>query len=758
MADPALPYAPPIAPQAVLENAQGNSGPLQPAAVLQAEREYIAERRRSAWVVRRDPNALAALALSGGGIRSATFALGVTQALARADLLRHFDHLSTVSGGGYLGSALTWWLSGAAGNSRPFGLAAANFPHGTDPPHGSEPPRDEDDQQQVLRYLRQRGEYLVPGGGITLFSGVAAVLRGIVLNLAVLAVFLVAGLAFAELVVDRTLGRATWIAAFYVEVMERLSGLLALLTPGGARPNLGPTPMLYQVLITLLLLPVLAFLGFAFGYALYSRLRADGRENYPLRRWAESWAGRCVAATVALFLVGTLPLFYHWAGPLLSTVLSVAGGAAGMAAALSRFLAGQRGGPSWRRGDAVVKTGAALLLYAVLLAAYAATRALFPASGAPWQGYVWLAFVTALALLFSLTVNINHISLHRFYRDRLMEAFLPDWATVHLGRSRAVQGADGLNLPDLATPGRQAGAPLHLINCNAVLVDSPNATWSERGGDSFVLSALYCGGSATGWRHSGEFMGGRLSLATAMAVSGAAANPNAVGVTRSRLVALLMAILNLRLGIWVPHPRPGVPRWARPNHIVPGLSQVFRFGGFGYHERAAFIHLSDGGHFENLALYELLRRKARLIVLSDGAADPKFAFADFTRLCRRAAMDFGAVIDVAGEEGLKRVCPDKTRDFGWPAKRHPAAAGWLEATIRYADNTMGLLIYLKATLIEGLPPEVLGYAKANRDFPHQTTADQWFDEEQFEAYRQLGFYLAGRMITEARLRERLAML
>jgi hypothetical protein len=751
-------YVPPIAPQAVLQDAQRNSSTPEPAAMLQVEREYIAERRRSAWVTRRDSDALAALALSGGGIRSATFALGVTQALARADLLRQFDYLSTVSGGGYLGSSLIWWLSGMAGNGRPFGLAAGNFPYGTDPPHCIEPPRDEEDQQQTLRYLRQRGEYLVPGGGISLVSGVAAVLRGIVLNLTILAVFLVAGLAFAELAVDRTLGRAEWAAGFYVEVMERLSGLLALLTPGTDPPALGPTPVLYQVLITLMLLPMLAFLIFAFGYAFYSRLRTEGRENYPLRRWAESWAGRCIAALAALFLVGTLPFFYHWAGPLLSMALSLAGAAAGLAAALSRFLARRRGDRSLLSGDAVVKTGAALLLYALLLAAYATTRALFPAPGLCGVCYFWLGGLTALALLFSLAVNINHISLHRFYRDRLMEAFLPDWSTVRQGRSRAVRGADGLPLSGLAVPGRQAGAPLHLINCNAVLVDSPNATWSERGGDSFVLSALYCGGGATGWRRSGEFMGGRMSLATAMAVSGAAANPNAVGVTRSRLVSLLMALLNLRLGIWVPHPRPGVPQWARPNPIVPGLSQVFRFGGLGYQERTPFLHLSDGGHFENLALYELIRRKARLIVLSDGAADPQFAFEDFTRLCRRAAMDFGAVIDASADDGLKRVCPDKKRNFGWPAKRHPAAAGWLEAAIRYADGSTGQLIYIKATLIEGLPPAVLGYAKANRVFPHQTTADQWFDEEQFEAYRQLGFHLASRMIAEARLPQRLAAL
>src|SRR5262245_29009504 len=57
--------------------------------------------------VRRTPHDLVGLCLSGGGIRSATFNLGVLQALSRLGVLERFDYLSTVSGGGYIGS---WWM------------------------------------------------------------------------------------------------------------------------------------------------------------------------------------------------------------------------------------------------------------------------------------------------------------------------------------------------------------------------------------------------------------------------------------------------------------------------------------------------------------------------------------------------------------------------------------------------------------------------------------------------------------------------
>jgi len=52
------------------------------------------------------PDSVVGVGVSGGGIRSATFALGFFQALARAKLLRHVDYLSTVSGGGYFGGFL----------------------------------------------------------------------------------------------------------------------------------------------------------------------------------------------------------------------------------------------------------------------------------------------------------------------------------------------------------------------------------------------------------------------------------------------------------------------------------------------------------------------------------------------------------------------------------------------------------------------------------------------------------------------------
>ena len=113
-------------------------------------------------------NKLVGLALSGGGIRSATFSLGVMQRLAKEDLLKYVDYLSTVSGGGYIGGSLTWLLSSVAkalNNDSVFGTTSTNFPYGVDDPREK---RLREKQSKILKHLRLHGKYLIPGKCITL--------------------------------------------------------------------------------------------------------------------------------------------------------------------------------------------------------------------------------------------------------------------------------------------------------------------------------------------------------------------------------------------------------------------------------------------------------------------------------------------------------------------------------------------------------------------------------------------------------------
>ncbi len=369
---------------------------------------------------------------------------------------------------------------------------------------------------------------------------------------------------------------------------------------------------------------------------------------------------------------------------------------------------------------------------------------------------VWpLAFgVIALAFVTGFFVNLNYISIHRYYRDRLMETFMPDIDKALDNVTGPALGSDSAFFHELSNP-EAPHCPYHIVNTNVVLVDSKERTRRGRGGDSFILSPSYCGSNATGWRPTNKFMDGKMTLATAMAISGAAANPNTgvggTGITRNRLLSFLMAFLNLRLGYWVPHPTKLKESRIRPNHFLPGLYEVVKAG---YHEDRWFLQISDGGHFENLGLYELVRRRCRVIVVCDGGADADYSFSDLQVTLRYILADFGAHITFDADNRPEKLIPKI--DVGYPKGVMLAEQGHIVGEITYAkdekgaESAKGTLIFLKTTLVSGLSLGTLGYAGANRDFPDQKTLDQFFDEEQFEAYRELGYTIAKEMINDIR--------
>ncbi|MBF0335991.1 MAG: hypothetical protein HQL40_20540 [Alphaproteobacteria bacterium] len=345
--------------------------------------------------------------------------------------------------------------------------------------------------------------------------------------------------------------------------------------------------------------------------------------------------------------------------------------------------------------------------------------------------------------------NVNHFSLHRMYRDRLMEAFTPDWPVKPEGAWGPANQADQGWLADLAPCPSSGGCqgceppsgPYHLINANVVLPNSNDIRYRGRAGDNFLLSPLACGSDATGrvWTRDFATGGQGVSLPSAIAISGAAVNAHTGGTsspTRSRALGLLMAMFGLQLGVWVTNPRHKMVSRVWPNDIYPGLRGVV---GTGMDENAPMVMLSDGGHFENLGLYELFRRKLDLIVVSDAGCDPKFSFADLGDAIEKARVDFGIQVTFADATPLA----DLVSDASTMARR-----GFAVATILYPGKPDGRLFYLKPTLTKDLPADLYAYRAANAAFPHESTADQFFDEAQFEAYRELGYQLGKAVRTE----------
>ena len=445
----------------------------------------------------------------------------------------------------------------------------------------------------------------------------------------------------------------------------------------------------------------------------------------------------------------------------LPLALGCAAVAAGMLGNIWAQAQVSRLGSSRVAAGVIILASSVILILGVLLLVYILGKSLNQIHGS--TPIFWGASALAVLVLLGWLPDVNYVSMHRYYRDRLMELFMPDLQQVRRSISRRGDDSNvGASLPADATmlgdvcrlngdgdEGRPTRGPYHLINANVVLVASKHPRFRGRGGDNFLLSPLYCGSRATGWVETDRRPGPGLTLATAMAISGAAFNPNAgpsgEGFARQPVLSVLLGMLNLRLGYWHDNPslnaHPLLSRFLRPNLIWPGLLESF--GRLILNENKRHVLLTDGGHFENLGLYELVRRRLKLIVVCDGTADPKYQFGDLANAIEKIRADFGVIIEGLSSDDLATLVPGP--DDG--AVGSAAQRGYLIARIRYSrrpghDSDEGVLVLLKSTVFPGLSADLVGYRRQFPDFPNQSTSDQFFDERQFEAYRELGFQTA----------------
>jgi hypothetical protein len=281
----------------------------------------------------------------------------------------------------------------------------------------------------------------------------------------------------------------------------------------------------------------------------------------------------------------------------------------------------------------------------------------------------------------------------------------------------------------------QTAAPYHLINTNIQTVGSRLPKLKERGGDSFIFSPLFCGSDCTSYVQSQDYIKGKVNLATAMAISGAAVDPNTYA-TRSRPLTFLMTLLNVRLGYWIRNPRTtalGNVQWRNPSWYKIFSEMLGR----GLNEKSSSMHLSDGGHFENLGLYELIRRECKYIIVCDAAEDVNYVFNDLAKAVERVRVDFGAEITIDTR-------PIRPVNKAKKVSKEACVVG----EVRYKSGLEGVIVYVNTTLVENLTEDIYAYQRKNQAFPDQGTGDQFFDEQQFEAYRELGSQLGVRYFSQ----------
>ncbi len=279
-------------------------------------------------------------------------------------------------------------------------------------------------------------------------------------------------------------------------------------------------------------------------------------------------------------------------------------------------------------------------------------------------------------------------------------------------------------------------APLHVINTALNLTAGEKLAWQQRKAESFTVSPLHSGSFYVGYRNSREYGGtDGISLGTAVTISGAAASPNQ-GYHSSPAMAFLLTLLNVRLGSWLGNPGTAGKNSYDLAHPKSNLHPLaLELTGMS-NDQSSLVYLSDGGHFENLGIYEMVLRRCRYIVVSDGGCDPKFTFEDLGNAIRKIRTDLGVPIDIK-----QMFMFPRTPDSAFPEGRYVATAA-----IRYSaidgnkTEKDGTLVYLKAGLYSEtyFPKDVYNYATESADFPHETTADQFFSESQFESYRALG--------------------
>ncbi|HEY3938673.1 MAG TPA: hypothetical protein VGL97_14655 [Bryobacteraceae bacterium] len=788
-----------------------------------------------------------ALCFSGGGIRSSTFCLGVLEALAKYSfagdpakasprLVAEFDYLSTVSGGGYVGSWFSSWIARE-------GETAAVLRQLAQTPSGKLDP-----EPKPIQHLRDYSNYLNPRLGLLsadTWTLVATTLRNIMLNWLVLIPFVAAALLLPVLYRDflatpahdsillllsgfllGVLGTAfvmhnlpsfgnrqqgenrfvifcllplafsavfltTWwgrqpppaASGFYQAAFALFGGLMhAAGVLGGVylsklsdSPNfrkgrfqgkllaitfvaavgtgaLGGwliyfvairfhpalvNPDAYCCLAVPTVFATLALVG-VFSVGAASRFTDDDDREW----WSRAGAWVLIASVFWILFSSLVLLLPGWVADItasrkviFSAVSAALGWYATQAGASGKSAAGTRGDQSAAQSDSglsarlhqlLVPVSAILFLIAL---AFGITLLNDWASGLlqPFPHSLVLVEL-ALAVLASCTVSVNKFSLHAMYRMRLIRAFLG--ASNEERKPNPFTGfdpADNLEMQHMSP-----AKPMHVLNLCLNLVSGSKLAWQQRKAESFTVTRLHSGSLRVGYQPSGRYGGTTpndgITLGTAMTISGAAASPN-MGYHSSSLAAIVMTLFNARLGWWLANPgEPGRGFWTCNGpafSIRPFLDEALGRT----NDSNRYVYLSDGGHFENLGIYEMVLRRCHFIVVVDAGADPDYTEEDLGNAVRKIRIDMGVPIEFSSEI---RINPA----LGVEAKH--CALGWIRYDCVDPGAEPGKLLYIKPVLNGNEPADVLNYQSANKQFPQQPTADQWFDESQFESYRRLG--------------------
>lgn len=716
--------------------------------------------------------------LSGGGVRAASVSLGALETL-RPQLLSA-DYLVSVSGGGYTAGAFAQALTGA----QPPASGGA-----VPPPEILRDARTAFIAGSVSEeHIRLRAAYLA-NTPWELTKALLVLLRHMVLSLYVL---------FAPAVI---LGIAAgW---FYKRIPVNF---FEFANPPGSSPGFTS----HRITVAVDPLPYVPIaagviaVGVAVLWLMKQRVLTQARAQL-YRRVSDTlkvtmWllAG-FLTVTVALPLVVVLAnwalLGHSWskpvsvggsiAGPVLAylaTLASVAWKKRKIIAGVSATTNGTKDGTEPAKAQVPKSLTQRLLVLGTLVLVAAIWLIVFAAGVRTYGGHpaLWTALGLAVGVvILGGVVDETTLSLHSFYRKRIAHTFAT--RTVRRGDGQVVAaGYDFGELTALSEYGAVAsGVEFPKLTFAATAnVNDADRTPPGRTGLSYTLSADWVGGPDVGWMRTKDMqrlappkLTGDLTVQGAVAVSGAAFAA-AMG-DGGRAYQVLLAITGARLGSWLPNPcylHDALNRAAADDWLVPRLPRsrsmvyLLREVVNSHPHSDRLLHTTDGGHYDNLGLIELLRRRCRTIYCIDASGDSPPMAETLAEAIARAYTELGVRIDVGPDEfdlepgtaetlttapGLQNLQNRLSRSPILTARiTYPPQSGL--ATTDGGD-VEGRLIVAKAALWSDLPYSLLAYATRHPEFPHDTTGDQFFDADQFSAYVQLGRELGNEIVEIERL-------
>lgn len=703
--------------------------------VIATETEVLTERRRclqESGLDAAEPEKFAetkfGIALSGGGIRSATINLGFLKTFNLFKLLQKADYLSTVSGGGYCGSYIHAMLKERGDYSELF-------------------------SKKDIDHMRSHGAYLIPGQSAT----------GKLWNTLILTVGYFVSLLMSLL--SPTL--VIFLFLIGIRIIGQLIGI------GDDTPDIIPNaPSVFD-----------GYFQWVSGGALFV------------------FTVHLLSNLILKFQLGVSRVFNR-----VETLFAIAA----VALLTIMYLKGLK-------TDALFE----IEIFDDITSIPEHYRRLL--------ANIFLGCLLGLAGLF---LNPNALSFHRFYRNQLAEAFLrPAENNRNLPLHKTFSSEGDSKLRDYLNP-----YPLINTCLNLQSPGGGEAFKGSKANDYFLLSPLYCGAKLVDYVKTKEFPGyKRMTLPAATTISAAAVNPG-MGNYSNKVLSVVMTLLNARLGFWVNNPKK---RFRQTCYLVwwPAYFFYELFSKIGTDNRK--LNISDGGHIENLGVYELLRRKCRLIIAVDAGADPDSNYADLNNLTIRARNELGISIqfrerpedmltpaasdgyakkrfviadlykiweeftvkdendmpftyrkvDAEGKVKVKevealvnyridadeKVIPQvdlKIKDAGVEIEEETVKAAYKAAVrkVRHALNNSkasgrdklktGTMVYVKSSVLapKGKPYiprdtkenkllfDTYKYKIYHPDFPHESTADQFFDEVQWESYYRLGQYMAAAVL------------